>query len=222
VIPTGRLGLPVERDRHRTAAHPLSAYATASKERLVDRLQGRCMQAAVWTAARSRTFATQLFRLMPSRLAAETAARCNGGSTRTTNWPENGFSGPELLPGNMVTDGGATFGRHERDAGSRERKPAVPSDGLTNQPILPSCTKVANMPRSRSPSRLEWSTCAITAQSSWVFCGATIKVNQRRIVDGDEALEVSGGFERLHDPLSPPRRQVHVTRISELDIRTIF
>jgi hypothetical protein len=31
---------------------------------------------------------------------------------------------------------------HERDAGSRERKPAVPSDGLTNQPILPSCTKV--------------------------------------------------------------------------------
>jgi transposase InsO family protein len=136
VIPTGRLGLPVERDRHRTAAHPLSAYATASKERLVDRLQGRCMQAAVWTAARSRTFATQLFRLMPSRLAAETAARCNGGSTRTTNWPENGFSGPELLPGNMVTDGGATFGRHERDAGSRERKPAVPSDGLTNQPIL--------------------------------------------------------------------------------------
>jgi len=68
---------------------------------------------------------------------------------------------------------------------------------------------------------LEWSTCAITAQSSWVFCGATIKVTQRQIVDGDEALEVSGGFERLHDPLSPPRRQVHVTRISELDIRTI-
>lgn len=34
----GRLGLPIERDRHWQATHPLSAYAAASKERLVDRL----------------------------------------------------------------------------------------------------------------------------------------------------------------------------------------
>lgn len=30
------------------------------------------------------------------------------------------------------------------------------------------------------------------------------------IVDGDEPLEVSGGFEPLHDPLSPPRQQVRI------------
>lgn len=34
----GRLGLPVERDRHWEPTHPLSAYAAASKERIVDRL----------------------------------------------------------------------------------------------------------------------------------------------------------------------------------------
>jgi hypothetical protein len=32
------------------------------------------------------------------------------------------------------------------------------------------------------------------------------------IVDGDEALELSGGFEPLHDPLSPPHRQVRSLR----------
>ena len=42
------------------------------------------------------------------------------------------------------------------------------------------------------------------------------------IVDQDEALEVSGGFERLHNPILKRGRQIHVTRISELDIRTIF
>ena len=49
---------------------------------------------------------------------------------------------PELLPRNEVTEGGATFERHERDSRRRERKHAVPSDRLTNQPIRPSCTKV--------------------------------------------------------------------------------
>jgi hypothetical protein len=34
----GQLGLPVERDRHWEATHPLSAYAAASRERIVDRL----------------------------------------------------------------------------------------------------------------------------------------------------------------------------------------
>lgn len=36
----GRLKLPVERDRHWTATHPLSAYATAARraERIVDHL----------------------------------------------------------------------------------------------------------------------------------------------------------------------------------------
>jgi hypothetical protein len=34
----GHLGLSIERDRHWRATHPLSAYAAASKERLVDRL----------------------------------------------------------------------------------------------------------------------------------------------------------------------------------------
>jgi choline dehydrogenase len=43
----------------------------------------------------------------------------------------------------VVTDGGAKFERHERDSRRRERKHAVPSDGLTNQPIRPSCTKVS-------------------------------------------------------------------------------
>ena len=33
-----------------------------------------------------------------------------------------------------------------------------------------------------------------------------------RIVDGDEALEVSGGLEPFHDPLSPPRRQMRILR----------
>jgi hypothetical protein len=30
------------------------------------------------------------------------------------------------------------------------------------------------------------------------------------IVDGDEPLEVSGGFEPLHDPLAPPCRQMRI------------
>jgi hypothetical protein len=34
----GQLGLPIERDRHWQATHSLSAYAAASKERIVDRL----------------------------------------------------------------------------------------------------------------------------------------------------------------------------------------
>jgi hypothetical protein len=36
----GRLRLPIERDRHWTSTHPLSAYATAARkaERIVDRL----------------------------------------------------------------------------------------------------------------------------------------------------------------------------------------
>ena len=58
---------------------------------------------------------------------------------------------PELLPRNVVTDGGAKFERHERDSRRRERKHAVPSDGLTNQPIRPSCTKVAGQRRSTVP-----------------------------------------------------------------------
>jgi hypothetical protein len=32
-----------------------------------------------------------------------------------------------------------------------------------------------------------------------------------RIVDEDEALQMSGGYEQLHDPLAPPRRQVDST-----------
>ena len=50
---------------------------------------------------------------------------------------------PVSLPQNVVTDGGAQFERHERDAGSRERKPAAPCDSLTHQPVLPSCTKLS-------------------------------------------------------------------------------
>lgn len=34
----GRFGLGIERDQHWTATHPLSAYAKASKDHLVDRL----------------------------------------------------------------------------------------------------------------------------------------------------------------------------------------
>ena len=33
-----------------------------------------------------------------------------------------------------------------------------------------------------------------------------------RIVDGDEALEMYGGFEPLHDRLAPPRRQMRIVR----------
>ena len=33
-----------------------------------------------------------------------------------------------------------------------------------------------------------------------------------RIVNGDKSLEVSGGFEPLHDLLSPPRRQMRILR----------
>jgi len=33
-----------------------------------------------------------------------------------------------------------------------------------------------------------------------------------RIVDGDEPLKVSGGFEPLHDPLSSPCRQMRILR----------
>jgi hypothetical protein len=50
-----------------------------------------------------------------------------------------------------LTDGGAKFERQERDSRNRERKPAVPSDGLTNQPILPSCTKVDQHHKLRNP-----------------------------------------------------------------------
>jgi hypothetical protein len=60
---------------------------------------------------------------------------------------------PELLPRNVVTDGGAKFERHERDSRRRERKHAVPSDRLTNQPIRPSCTKVARVHRTPRRSR---------------------------------------------------------------------
>ena len=38
--------------------------------------------------ARSSAAATHLFKLAPARLAAAATARCNAGSTRTTNWPE--------------------------------------------------------------------------------------------------------------------------------------
>ena len=43
--------------------------------------------------ARSKVDVTHLLRLIPARLAAENMALCSDGSARTTNWPENGFSG---------------------------------------------------------------------------------------------------------------------------------
>ena len=33
-----------------------------------------------------------------------------------------------------------------------------------------------------------------------------------RIVNGDKSLEMSGGFEPLHDLLAPPRRQMRILR----------
>src|SRR5271165_942165 len=41
------------------------------------------------------------------------------------------------------------------------------------------------------------------------MAGKVVEVGDR-IVDGDEPLKVSGGFETLHDPLSPPRWQMRI------------
>ena len=42
-----------------------------------------------------------------------------------------------------------------------------------------------------------------------VTAGKSVEVGDP-IVDGDEALEVSGGFEPFHDPLAPQRRKVRI------------